>query len=56
MILQRAPAQLSPEVQRRAMGAATILEPLPIVGMGIVVVLIMLAVMLPTIQLNACMQ
>jgi len=34
------------------MAAATILEPLLIVGMGIVVVLIMLAVLLPIIQLN----
>jgi general secretion pathway protein F len=40
------------EVQRRAMGAATLLEPLLIVGMGLVVVLIMLAVLLPIIQLN----
>ena len=35
--------------RRRAMGAATILKPLLIVGMGIVVVLIMLAVLLPII-------
>jgi general secretion pathway protein F len=39
-------------VQRRAMAAATILEPLLIVVMGIVVVLIMLAVLMPIIQLN----
>ncbi len=52
LMLQRASTQLSAEVQRRAMGAATILEPLLIVGMGIVVVLIMLAVLLPIIQLN----
>ena len=52
LMLQRASNQLSAEVQRRAMGAATILEPLLIVGMGIVVVLIMLAVLLPIIQLN----
>ena len=32
------------------MGAATILEPLRLVGMGIVVVLIMLAVLLPIVQ------
>jgi general secretion pathway protein F len=51
-MLDRAAAQLSGEVQRRAMGAATILEPLLIVGMGLVVVLIMLAVLLPIIQLN----
>lgn len=52
LMLQRASTQLSAEVQRRAMGAATILEPLLIVGMGVVVVLIMLAVLLPIIQLN----
>ena len=52
LMLQRAANQLSAEVQRRAMAAATILEPLLIVGMGIVVVLIMLAVLLPIIQLN----
>jgi len=52
LMLQRASNQLSAEVQRRAMSAATILEPLLIVGMGIVVVLIMLAVLLPIIQLN----
>ena len=51
-MLQRASAQLSAEVQRRAFCAATILKPLRIVGMGIVVVLILLAVLLPIIQLN----
>jgi general secretion pathway protein F len=51
-MLGRAAAQLSNEVQRRAIGAATIIEPVLIVVMGIVVVLIMLAVLLPIIQLN----
>ncbi len=51
-MLLRAAAQLSAEVQRRAMAAATILEPLLIVFMGVVVVLIMLAVIMPIIQLN----
>ncbi len=51
-MLLRASGQLSAEVQRRAMAAATILEPLLIVVMGIVVVLIMLAVLMPIIQLN----
>jgi general secretion pathway protein F len=51
-MLLRASTQLSAEVQRRAMAAATILEPLLIVAMGIVVVLIMLAVLMPIIQLN----
>ena len=44
---------LSAEVQRRAMALATILEPLLIVAMGVVVMLIVLAVLLPIIQLNA---
>jgi general secretion pathway protein F len=51
-MLNRASVQMSAEVQRRAMSAATVLEPLLIVGMGLVVVLIMLAVLLPIIQLN----
>ena len=51
-MLGRASGQLSAEVQRRAMSAATIIEPLLIVVMGLVVVLIMMAVMLPIIQLN----
>ncbi len=51
-MLQRAANQLSGEVQRRAMQLATILEPLLIVVMGLVVMLIVLAVMLPIIQLN----
>jgi general secretion pathway protein F len=51
-MLQRAANQLATEVQRRAMALATILEPLLIVGMGLVVMLIVLAVLLPIIQLN----
>jgi general secretion pathway protein F len=51
-MLQRAAAQLSAEVQRRAMQMATMLEPLLIVGMGLIVMLIVLAVLLPIIQLN----
>ena len=51
-MLQRAANQLSAEVQRRAMRLATILEPLLIVSMGFVVMLIVLAVLLPIIQLN----
>jgi general secretion pathway protein F len=51
-MLQRAANQLSAEVQRRAMQLATILEPLLIVGMGGIVMLIVLAVLLPIIQLN----
>jgi general secretion pathway protein F len=52
LMLQRAAAQLGAEVQRRAMHLATILEPLLIVAMGGVVMLIVLAVLMPIIQLN----
>lgn len=52
VMLQRAAQQLSAEVQRRALQLATILEPLLIVAMGVVVTLIVLAVLLPIIQLN----
>jgi general secretion pathway protein F len=52
LMLGRAANQLSAEVQRRAMAVATILEPLLIVVMGVVVMLIVLAVLLPIIQLN----
>jgi general secretion pathway protein F len=51
-MLQRAANQLGNDVQRRAMRLATILEPLLIVGMGVVVILIMLSVLLPIMQLN----
>ena len=52
VMLQRAAVQLSAEVQRRSMQLATILEPLLIVAMGLVVMLIVLAVLMPIIQLN----
>jgi len=52
VMLQRAAKQLSTEVQRRAMQLATLLEPLLIVAMGMVVMLIVLAVLMPIIQLN----
>ncbi|MES2890293.1 MAG: type II secretion system inner membrane protein GspF [Pseudomonadota bacterium] len=52
LMLERAAKQLSAEVQRRAMQLATILEPLLIVTMGMVVMLIVLAVLLPIIQMN----
>ncbi|WP_213953052.1 type II secretion system inner membrane protein GspF [Variovorax sp. dw_954] len=51
-MLQRAANQLGADVQRRAMHLATILEPLLIVAMGAVVMLIVLAVLMPIIQLN----
>ena len=52
LMLQRAASQLSSEVQRRAMAVATVLEPLLIVGMGVVVMIIVLAVLLPIIQMT----
>jgi general secretion pathway protein F len=52
-MLDRAARQLNGEVQRRAMALATILEPLLIVLMGGMVMLIVLAVLLPIIQLNS---
>jgi general secretion pathway protein F len=52
LMLQRAATQLSTEVQRRAMGLATLLEPLLIVAMGLIVMLIVLAVLLPIIEMN----
>ena len=51
-MLQRAATQLGTEVQRRAMQLATVLEPLLIVAMGGIVMLIVLAVLMPIIQLN----
>ena len=52
LMLGRAAQQLSAEVQRRAMALATLLEPLLIVAMGLVVMLIVLAVLLPIIGLS----
>jgi general secretion pathway protein F len=52
VMLARASSQLAAEVQRRAMAVATVLEPLLIVAMGVVVMLIVLAVLLPIIQIN----
>ncbi|KQW02623.1 type II secretion system inner membrane protein GspF [Rhizobacter sp. Root1221] len=51
-MLDRAAGQLGQEVQRRSMQMATILEPLLMVVMGGVVMVIVLAVLLPIIQLN----
>jgi general secretion pathway protein F len=52
LMLGRASTQMAAEVQRRAISVATILEPLLIVVMGAVVLVIVLAVLLPIIQLN----
>ena len=55
-MLDRAALQLRTEVQRRALQLATLLEPLLIVAMGLVVMLIVLAVLMPIIQLNQLVQ
>jgi len=55
-MLSHAAEHLGDEVQRRAMQLATVLEPLLIVTMGMVVMLIVLAVMLPIIELNQFVQ
>ena len=52
LMLQRAAVQMSAEVQRRALALATLLEPLLVVAMGVIVLIIVLAVLLPIIQLN----
>ena len=52
LMLQRAAQQLSADVQRRALALATILEPLLIVAMGGVIMLIVLAVLMPIMELN----
>ena len=52
LMLSRASTQLSAEVQRRALAMATLLEPMHIVAMAVVVLLIMLAVLMPIMQLN----
>ena len=51
-MLRRGAAQLAGEVQRRALALATVLEPLLIVLMGLIVMMIVLAVLLPIMQLN----
>jgi general secretion pathway protein F len=55
-MLDHAAKQLGNDVQRCAMALATILEPLLIVVMGVVVLLIVLAVLLPIIQMNQFMK
>jgi general secretion pathway protein F len=52
VMLQRAARQLAGEVQRRAMALATVLEPLLIVAMGGLVMVIVLAVLMPIMELN----
>ncbi|MCS6810952.1 MAG: type II secretion system F family protein [Tepidimonas sp.] len=51
-MLQRAAQQLADDAQRRILRLTTWLEPLLIIALGAIVLLIVLAVMLPIIQLN----
>ena len=51
-MLQRAAQQMAADVQRRALALATVLEPLLIVLMGALVMLIVLAVLMPIMQMN----
>jgi general secretion pathway protein F len=51
-MLDRAATAQAQEVERKTMALTTLLEPLLVVGMGIVVLLIVLAVLLPIIEIN----
>jgi general secretion pathway protein F len=51
-MLDRAAATLSSETERRALALTTVLEPLMILVMGGIVLLVVLAVLLPIIEIN----
>ena len=51
-MLQRTAATLSGETERRALAMTGILEPLLILVMGVIVLVIVLAVLLPIIEIN----
>src|SRR5438874_3789051 len=51
-MLERAAANLSVEAERRALALSTLLEPLLILAMGAVVLGIVLAVLMPIIEIN----
>ena len=51
-MLDRAAATLSAEAERRTLTLTSLLEPLLILVMGGIVLLIVLAVMLPIIEIN----
>lgn len=53
LMLLRVGRQLSEQVQRRALQLASVLEPLLILAMGVVVMMIVLAVLMPIIELNS---
>jgi general secretion pathway protein F len=52
-MLAQASAHMSEDVERRALTLTTWLEPVLVVVMGLVVLLIVLAVMLPIVEMNA---
>jgi len=55
-MLDRAAQTLSRDIERRAMGMTALLEPLMIVVMGAVVLVIVMAVLLPIIEINQLVQ
>ena len=55
-MLERAASTLSRDLERRAMAMTAMLEPLMILIMGGVVLLIVLAVMMPIIEINQMVQ
>ncbi len=55
-MLERAAQTLSRDIERRAMGMTALLEPLMIVVMGAVVLVIVMAVLLPIIEINQLVQ
>lgn len=55
-MLERAAQTLSRDIERRAMGMTALLEPLMIVIMGAVVLVIVMAVLLPIIEINQLVQ
>lgn len=55
-MLERAAQTLSRDIERRAMAMTALLEPLMIVVMGAVVLMIVMAVLLPIIEINQLVQ
>ncbi|WP_313651427.1 type II secretion system inner membrane protein GspF, partial [Pseudomonas soli] len=55
-MLDRAADSLAKDIERRAMGMTALLEPLMIVIMGAVVLLIVMAVLMPIIEINQLVQ
>lgn len=55
-MLERAAQTLSRDIERRALGMTALLEPLMIVVMGGVVLTIVMAVLLPIIEINQLVQ